>query len=231
MLWFMWSGNARPPASFSHRPMRARLAIMFQVLALASISVFALIRFDSEPALLLEGVPDVVQTTNYSCGPSAVVALLAYYGIAADEQEIIREAKTDPKIGAELEDLADVVQRRGLQATVCEGLDLADLERELKARYPVLILNQSWRDNSHVPWDDDWDDGHYLLVIGISAVYVFVEDPVLKGSRGLIPRSEFVARWHDWTIDKRRAWGQALLVHGSPRPRRAASIARFERVR
>src|SRR5262245_60454195 len=126
--------------------MRARCTALLLALTLAGLSAFALPRFKSEPTLLLAGVPDVVQTTNYSCGPSTMVALLAYYGMAADEKEIIREAKTDPKIGAELEDLADVVQRRGLRATVCEGLGLADLERELKAGYPVLILNQSWRE-------------------------------------------------------------------------------------
>jgi hypothetical protein len=108
---------------------------------------------------------------------------------------------------------------------------MADLERELAAGYPVIVLNQSWRADAHIPWGRDWDDGHYLVVIGLDAKFVYVEDPNLEGTRGFIPRDEFVERWHGWTIDQRQVTGQALLVHGQPSPRAPRVLEPFEHVR
>jgi predicted double-glycine peptidase len=211
---------------------RARSALLLLLFALGCLPLVGFGGPHIEPAVpLLEAVPDVVQTTNYSCGPCALVAVLRYYGIPAEEREVLREARTNPEIGAELEDLAAVAERHGLTAAACEGLGLEDLERELKAGYPVIVLNQSWRANPYVPWDQDWDDGHYLVVIGVDDHFVYVEDPLLEGARGAIPRDEFVRRWHDWSLDKRRAVGQALLVHGRPPPSRPRTVRRFERVR
>jgi len=206
---------------------RARFAALLLVLILGAASLAG---FAPTPPLL-DGVPDVVQATDFTCGPSALVAVLAYYGVAAEEGAVTREARTDPEIGAELEDLAEVARRRGLEADVREGLGLADLARELKAGRPVIVLNQSWREDLGVPWGREWDSGHYLVVIGMDPDNVYVEDPALDGARGFIPCGEFVERWHDWTIDKRKAWGQALLVYGRPPAPGPRTVRRFERVR
>jgi hypothetical protein len=35
---------------------------------------------------------------------------------------------------------------------------------------PVIILIQAWRDEDNLtPWVDDWEDGHYVVVIGYDA--------------------------------------------------------------
>jgi predicted double-glycine peptidase len=211
--------------------LRTRFALVLATALLGSASLSAITREPvAPPPALLEGVPDVVQTTDYSCGPSSLQAVLAYYGIAAREMDLVREARTNPAVGAELEDLAEVAERHGLRAAVRENMTMAELEREVRAGYPVIVLNQSWRDDRRIPWGRDWDDGHYVVVIGLDAGLVYVEDPVLVGARGLIPREEFVARWHDWTRDKRRAWGQALVVHGPVPPRQPRRIDHFQRV-
>jgi len=210
---------------------RARFAVCLLLVALAGAARLGLVGQDGRPApRLLGAVPHVAQSTDYSCGPCALVAVLAYYGIAAREGDVVRQARTNPEVGAELEDLAGVARRYGVEAIVRQGLELADLERELDAGYPVIVLNQSWREDSRVPWERDWDDGHYLVVIGMDADLVYVEDPNLEEGRGFIPRREFVERWHGWTIDQRRTTGQALLVHGKPSPKAPGMMARFERV-
>ena len=48
-------------------------------------------------------------------------------------------------------------------------------------------------------WTSDWEDGHYVIVIGADEPFVYVEDPSLLGSRGVIPKQEFLDRWHDYT--------------------------------
>ncbi|MBI3272452.1 MAG: C39 family peptidase [Planctomycetes bacterium] len=179
------------------------------------------------PPLILAGVPDVRQSTDYTCGCSALVAVLGYYGFPVDEKTVTREAKVDPEVGAELEDLAAVAGRRGLKASVKEHLTLDDLAKELSEGRPILVLNQSWRTDPKLAWKDAWDDGHYLVVIGLDRETVYVEDPSLEGSRGTIPRGEFVTRWHGWTINEKQTEGQALLVSG-PRKLGPAPAARTE---
>jgi hypothetical protein len=41
---------------------------------------------------------------------------------------------------------------------------------------------------------------------------VFVEDPSLLGSRGVIPRAEFEERWHDVEGDGRKYFGLGLYI-------------------
>lgn len=213
------------------RVMRSTSALLIFILLLTCACLSVNSSATSFPTItLLEAVPDVVQTTDYSCGPSSLVAVLAYYGITQRESKVILEAKTNPEIGAEREDLAEVAESYGLTATVRDGLHLADLERELSQGFPVIILNQSWTDALTTNWKDNWEDGHYLVVIGMDAASVYVEDPLLDGVRGYIPRREFVERWHDWTLDERPAHGQAILIHGVPPARTPRAIKQFMRV-
>jgi predicted double-glycine peptidase len=37
-----------------------------------------------------------------------------------------------------------------------------------------------------------------VIVLGLDADSVYVEDPSLLGCRGIIPRAEFLERWHDY---------------------------------
>jgi len=183
------------------------------------------------PELLLGGVPDVVQTTDYSCGPSALVAVLAYYGVVLTEEEAIEAARTDPDVGAELEHLAAAAEARGVRTRQRRDLGLEDLLGELRAGHPVLVLSQAWRgEDAAGDWADEWDAGHYVVAIGMDREWVYVEDPSLEGARGVIPHAELVARWHGWTIDQTRARGQALLFRARPRPGPDGPTA-FERVR
>lgn len=41
-------------------------------------------------------------------------------------------------------------------------------------KIPVIILIQAWREDDDLsPWADDWDDGHYVVVIGYDAKYFY----------------------------------------------------------
>jgi hypothetical protein len=180
---------------------------------------------------LLERVPDVRQKTLYSCGPSSLEAVLEYYGVECTEAELIAESETDPEIGAEIDRLAEVARRRGLETWLAENFAIEDLEREVRAGHPVIVLTQSWRTNPQTPWRQDWDDGHYLVVIGIDPWFVYVEDPSLEDARGFIPREEFLDRWHCWNMEGERAFRQALVVRGRPAARAPERTpARLERV-
>ncbi|MHB8095913.1 MAG: C39 family peptidase [Candidatus Aminicenantales bacterium] len=152
------------------------------------------------PAGLLESVPDVRQSTAYSCGAAALQAVLCYWGIEAREDSLMKALGTNEEAGTSPDNILRVAGENGLQASIREGMTLEDLERSVRAGIPVIADIQAWMDTpeSGFSWAGEWEDGHYVIVLGIDERNVYVEDPSLLGTRGVIPRPEFVDRWHDY---------------------------------
>lgn len=150
--------------------------------------------------VLLDGVPDVRQSTPYSCGASALQAVLHYYGIESREDSLMRECRTTEKDGTRPEDILRVAQKHGLRAVMKEGLSLNDLEIALWEKIPVIAAIQAWTAETgpKFSWAKAWENGHYVIVLGMDDKNIYVEDPSLLGSRGMLPRREFLDRWHDY---------------------------------
>jgi predicted double-glycine peptidase len=176
---------------------------------------------------LLEGVPDVRQSTGYTCGASALQAVLAYWGTEEREDRLAARLRSTPEAGTHPLDIVRVAREFGLSADLREGLELSDLEAALAAGTTVIVDLQAWRDRADLPWTETWDDGHYMVLLGMDGENLYFEDPSLLGSRGTIPRSEFVDRWHDYEGDPpldptdRKYVRMAIFLRGS-RPAPAA---------
>jgi len=189
------------------------------------------------PALLspspssFDGIPDVRQSTNYTCGAAALQAILSYWGIDEREDRLAARLHSTPEAGTHPLDILRVAREFGLAAEIREGLDLADLERALADGTTVIVDLQAWRDRTDLPWTETWDDGHYMVLLAMDAGDLYFEDPSLLGARGRIPRAEFVDRWHDYEGEApldatdRKYLRAAIFIKGSrPAPARAASF-------
>lgn len=150
---------------------------------------------------LLSTVPDVRQSTGYTCGASALQAVLAYWGTEEREDRLAARLRSTPEAGTHPLDIVRVAREFGLTADLREGLELSDLEAALASRTTVIVDLQAWRDRADLAWTETWDDGHYMVLLGMDGENLYFEDPSLLGSRGTIPRSEFVDRWHDYEGD------------------------------
>jgi predicted double-glycine peptidase len=148
--------------------------------------------------ILLSSVPDVRQSTGYTCGASALQAVLAYWGMEEREDRLAARLHSTPKAGTNPLAIVRVAREFGLTADLREGLELADLDAALAARTTVIVDLQAWRDRTDLPWAETWDDGHYMVLLGADRDNLYFEDPSLLGSRGMIPRSEFIDRWRDY---------------------------------
>jgi predicted double-glycine peptidase len=184
---------------------------------------------------LLSPVPDVRQSTGYTCGASALQAVLAYWGIEEREDRLAARLHSTPAAGTNPLEILRVAREFGLSADLREGLDLADLEAALAAGTPVIVDLQAWRDKADLPWAETWDEGHYMVLLGMDSDNLYFEDPSLLGSRGVISRSEFVDRWHDYEGEPpldptdRKYVHMAIFIRGShPAP---VPSTPFKRVR
>ena len=174
---------------------------------------------EETPPLL--AVPDTRQSTTYSCGASALQAVLMYWGREYLETELMERLHTDPDNGTNPRDIVRVASEEGLRAELADHQTLDDLKAAVDAGHPVIIACQAWRegDDLQKPWSEVWDSGHYMVVIGMDDRNVFFEDPSMLGSRGIIPRAEFEERWHD--VDDRPYVQSAIYIQGdrpSPPP-------------
>lgn len=169
------------------------------------------------PSLLR--LPDVRQTTDYSCGPSALQSVLMYYGEEHSEPDLMELCQADPQEGTPPERLAEAARSLGFQAEVRQHMTLEDLQTSVDQGIPVIIAAQAWREEHQLetPWNQIWDSGHWMVVAGLDEENVYFEDPSILGSLGSIPRQEFLERWHD-VDDKPFLQGGVLISGKAPSP-------------
>ncbi len=161
-------------------------------------------------------VPLIRQATDYSCGAAALLSTL-YYWNAYDgmESSLYPLLATTPADGTEPAKLAEGARSFGLDAQVRENLSLEDLHASLKKGETVILDLQAWRTpGSTTPWSATWEDGHYVVLVGMDKSHLYVMDPSTPASYAFLPRAEFLERWHDYEnrTGKRREYIHAGIV-------------------
>ena len=61
----------------------------------------------------------------------------------------------------------------------------------------------------YVDYTADWDDGHYVVVVGYDDAHFYFMDPSVLGSYTYLPLEALLARWHDCYLEN----GQIVRLH------------------
>jgi predicted double-glycine peptidase len=138
------------------------------------------------------------QVTDYSCGASALRAVLSYWGREVDEAQLMELLHTNSDIGTNPEDIASGARSLGFEAEVIENLTLDQVERFTAEGNPVIALAQVWLSEREPerPLEDVWDNGHYVVVLGVDKDHVYFQDPFIQMSKAFVPRNTFEDHWH-----------------------------------
>jgi uncharacterized protein len=138
------------------------------------------------------------QCTEYSCGASALQMVLSYWGRDVAETELMKLLKTTPEAGTYPEDIVSGAQALGFDARVKENLKLGEVAKFTADGKPMIALAQVWRSQSGAVRSvaDEWDNGHYIVVLGVDASYVYFQDPYIRMSKAFVPRKTFEDHWH-----------------------------------
>lgn len=110
----------------------------------------------SNKNLTLIRVPSVQQSTEITCGSTAALDNLLYYGSTGDEMSMAEEMGTVPVYGVNVVQMAKLFTDRGwtVRSSTNDGDgDLTMLQNNLKAGVPTLV---AWA---------DWG-GHWMVVTG-----------------------------------------------------------------
>src|SRR3954469_6818302 len=102
------------------------------------------------------------QMTEYSCGASALQAVLKYWGKDIDEEALMKLMGTNDEVGTYPADMIRGAQALGFDTELRENTTLDDLEKFTAKGNPVIVLAQVWRSQKDTPESasDEWDCGH-----------------------------------------------------------------------
>ncbi len=176
--------------------------------------VFAVALVSIQPPLLPKNflpVPLVRQATSYSCGAASLMSVLSYWSVFDDsESSLYRKIGTTSEDGTEPEPMAAHARALGLSAEVLRNQTQADLRRALERGETWILDIEAWPSDrifwasavsmvsrADHNWSGDWDNGHYVVLVGIDEQYAYLMDPSVLASYSYIPLSELDARWHD----------------------------------
>jgi predicted double-glycine peptidase len=167
---------------------------------LAGHAIKASLPLSAPPALL--PIPLVSQARPWSCGAAALMAALLYFGVYDDPESTLDAALgVTPEEGTRVDSIVAEARRYGLNADARVGLTLGDLERALSGGEVVIVALQAWASSAVTDWRTDWEDGHYVVVVGLSRDRVYVMDPSVRTGYAYLTRDQFLQRWHDYDLD------------------------------
>jgi len=143
-------------------------------------------------------VPTTRQTFDYDCGAKALQTLFAYYGIDIRQDHLMEALKTNKVDGSSVEEVRRFAAKQGFRVKARHMMSMGDIRQHIDEGNPVLVLVQAWASRKLSPeeWRNNWDDGHYVLVIGYGKNRFVFEDPATF-NRTWLTVQEFKDRWHD----------------------------------
>jgi uncharacterized protein len=149
----------------------------------------------------LVAAPLIRQATSYSCGAAALLSSLRYWqAYGGSEAGLYPLLETTPKDGTEPPKIAEGARRLGLRVRMRKNATLRDLRSGLHRGETVILDIQAWADASEarLSWKDRWEDGHYVVLVGMDDRFAYVMDPSIDGRYGYLPLDELSDRWHDY---------------------------------
>jgi len=147
--------------------------------------------------------PEFRQVYAYDCGASAVLCILAFFGIDEREENLLDSLDVSEDDGTSAENIEKVLKKEyGIKTKQLTGLTIDSLKKLLDKDKPVLMLIQAWPDKEKKDeddWIEEWNEGHYVIAVGYTDKEIIFEDPS-SVVRAYIPFEEFDKRWHDSNV-------------------------------
>ncbi len=162
---------------------------------------------------LIKNFPFVRQNTDWTCGPVAVKSVLKYFGINKSEIRLVDELGCTTEHGTDFDKVIDFFKRNNFKVTA-KRTTLKTVKSFVRRNIPCLVCIQAWSDNPNIDYATDWDDGHFIIIIGYDNNNIIYEDPSIhqKNKRGRLSNKEFMKRWHDVDSKKRRFINYVIAV-------------------
>jgi predicted double-glycine peptidase len=154
-------------------------------------------------------IPICRQKKNYTCGAAAVKSILMNFNIDLTEEKIAKILSTDENNGTNPNSIYNFLSKI-VFCNKTTNLSIQDIKNCNKKNYAVIVLLQAWGDK--INYKNDWEDGHYAIVIGSDEEFIYFMDPS-SDNYTFIQKNEFINRWHDKTESQKLKHFGLIVCH------------------
>lgn len=146
-------------------------------------------------------IPLFRQATFYTCGVASLEACLYYWQVYDSTESVLaEECGTTEDKGTPPQNIVSVAQSYNLTSYMTENTTVSNLRTAVEDGWTVILDVQAWTDLPEpVDWKNDWEDGHYVVLVALDEQNVYIMDPSTGARYAYIPLGEFEHRWHDYT--------------------------------
>ena len=159
-------------------------------------------------------IPEVRQSTNYTCGPSVMLSILGSYDIESREDKLSILMNTN-KNGTEFSGFIKVAEKYNIKYKY-DSFTIEDIKSFIDNEYPCIVALQAWSSNNNTDYTKSFEHGHYVIPISYDENKIYFEDPSVIGLTYLT-FEEFKNRWHSLGEDqKTKKYNEAIIFIKKP---------------
>ncbi|HAS27625.1 MAG TPA: hypothetical protein DCR59_00215 [Dehalococcoidia bacterium] len=142
-------------------------------------------------------LPGGRQTFDFDCGATALQLVMAYYGIEVRSDELYSKLLINSD-GTPIRNMISVAEKYGFDVIEKYDAGIDKIKHFIDTSHPVIVLVQAWAEKYMTlkEWHEDYDDGHYVIVVGYHENIIVFEDPS-SFRKTWLTEEEFLIRWHD----------------------------------
>ncbi len=138
-------------------------------------------------------VPYFKQDTDYTCGPTALQMVLAFYGIRISEEKLAKLLETNEDVGTRHKAMIDFAREEGCHVYVNTCSTLEEIKKFLEEEKPVIV---------HFI-EPDGNVGHYSVVVYMDDENIVLHDP-WNGEGFQMVLRDFENRWYDGNLNSEK---------------------------
>ena len=166
----------------------------------------------------LKPLPSTPQKDEFSCGAAAVQSVAQYFGHWTRQEDVAKSLGTSEAQGTHPNRMVEFLNKLKLKATMVTDMSWEALQHLNQDRNCAVILDfQAWQKPKPTDYSNVWDSGHYATLVGLDDTTIYLRDPSIIGSLGVLSKEDFLSRWHDYeTKDGKRIehHRMAIIVYG-----------------
>ena len=129
-------------------------------------------------------VPYFKQDTDYTCGPTSLQMVLAYYGLKDSEAHLAKLLHTTNERGTWRVAMYELAVELGFHCYVNDDAPLAEIAYLLELKVPPIVRFLEKESN----------EDHYGVVVGVTDEHVLIHDP-WNGPHRRFQKEDFMERW------------------------------------
>lgn len=138
-------------------------------------------------------IPYYRQPSDYTCAPTALKMLLAFYGDVQTIEFLESACKTTSDEGTATDDLENAARKQGFTVRASVGNTIVDLKSSIDAGIPSLI--------NFI--DQKSGEGHFAVCVGYSETHIILHDPE-NGPHFEITFTDLENNWRSGFENKQR---------------------------